>query len=382
MKFDFYTSSRILFETGAFLKLPELCASKGGNFLLLTGGSSLQKSGLLKKLTDGLDGKGIRYVFADGVAGEPQVEDVDKAVAAGLAGKVDAVLSIGGGSVIDTGKAASGVISNGGSVRDYLEGVGDWKLTADPLPFIAVPTTAGTGTEATKNAVISSTREGFKKSIRDDRLLPDIAVIDPQLTVSSPKSVTASSGMDAICQLIESYTTKEHNPFCDAMSLYNIPRALTAIKKAYENPDDLDAREQMCLASLTSGICLANAGLGAAHGFAAGLGVMLGIPHGVACGMLLPHVMRLNFEKGVLRYADIACAVYKKSGNDKEQVMRLIEEIEGLNAYMGIPKDLKSLRIQKEQILSLAKASMGSSMKKNPVEFTLAECEDFLKALI
>jgi len=378
MKLDFSTAGRIIFETGAFYKLPDLCAAKGKNFLIITGGSSLEKSGLLGKLEEGLREKGIRFALAGGVAQEPQVEDVDEAVAAGLKIKADAVLSIGGGSVIDTGKAVSGVITNGGSIRDYLEGVGDRKLVQDPLPFIAVPTTAGTGTEATKNAVISSKREGFKRSIRDDRLLPDIAVIDPALTVSAPKSVTASSGMDAICQLIESYTAVAHNAFCDAMALYNIPRALAAIKRAYDSPDDMEAREQMCLASLCSGICLANAGLGAAHGFAAGLGVTLGIPHGIACGMLLPHVMRLNYEKGVSRYEDIAYAVY----GDRNTVMRLIEDIEALNAAMDIPKDLKGYGIKPEMAGTLARASMGSSMKKNPVEFTVRDCEEFISALI
>jgi alcohol dehydrogenase class IV len=378
MNFDFSTAGRIIFETGAFSRLPEICAGKGKNFLVVTGGSSLKKSGALKKLEEGFKAAGIRFSMARGVPGEPQVEDVDGAVAMGLENGVDAVLSIGGGSAIDTGKAASGVITNGGSVRDYLEGVGDRKLKNNPLPFIAVPTTAGTGTEATKNAVISSKKEGFKKSIRDDRLLPDIAVIDPSLTVSAPKSVTASSGMDAICQLIESYTARAHNAFCDAMALYNIPRALSAIRRAYEKPDDMEAREAMCLASLASGICLANAGLGAAHGFAAGLGVILGIPHGIACGMLLPHVMRANYERGVSRYEDIACAVYR----DNNKVHDLIREVGDLNAAMGIPKDLTGFGVKPEMLNTLARASMGSSMKKNPVEFTLEDCEAFIAALI
>jgi alcohol dehydrogenase class IV len=382
MSFDFFAPGRIRFAQGAFSELPELCAAKGKRFLILTGGGSLKRSGKLDMLTNALTARGVSYVFAAGVTHEPQVEDVDAAVSIGLDFQADAVLAIGGGSVLDTGKAASGVLTNGGSVRNYLEGVGNKKLSFDPLPFIAVPTTSGTGTEATKNAVISSAKEGFKKSIRDDRLLPDIALIDPQLTISSPKSVTAASGMDAICQLIESYTSKNANAFCDALALYNIPIALKAVKRCYDVPDDTEAREQMSMAALSSGLCLANAGLGAAHGFAAGLGVILGLPHGLCCGMLLPHVMRLNSEKGVSKYIELVRSLYPSHTNETHAVLRLIEKIESLNSAMGIPKDLKHLNIPRSQVEVLAAASMGSSMKKNPVELTLQECKDFIKSLI
>lgn len=382
MQFEFFTPGKIIFSSGAFEKIPELCAAKGKRLLIMTGGSSLKQSGILDKLASSLCSHGIEFIFSNGISHEPQVEDIDEAVQQGIRFGADLVLAIGGGSVIDSGKAVSGVLPNGGSIRDYLEGVGNKKLISDPLPFIAVPTTAGTGTEATKNAVISSSKEGFKKSIRDDRLLPDIALIDPLLTVSAPPAVTASSGMDAICQLIESYTTKNTNPFCDAIALHHIPIAMRAIRRAYHAPNDIEAREQMSLAALSSGICLANAGLGAAHGFAAGFGVTLGLPHGLCCGILLPHVMRLNFERGVVRYADIAHLIYPFISNDSHAVQRLIDKIESINEDMGIPHDFKHLHLKQEMIEPLAVASMGSSMKKNPVELSLKECMHFIEAII
>lgn len=382
MQFDFFSPRRIHFGTGTFEKLPELCASKGRRFLILTGGSSFKQSGMQDKLSNLFENNGLKFKITDGLSHEPEVEDIDRIAEEAKHFEPDAVLAIGGGSVIDAGKALSGLLPNGGSVRDYLEGVGNQAMAKDPLPFIAVPTTAGTGTEATKNAVISSAREGFKKSMRDDRLLPALSLIDPLLTVSAPKSVTASSGMDAICQLIESYTTVNPNPFCDALALRTIPAALRSILRAYHAPEDVEAREQMSLAALTSGLCLANAGLGAAHGFAAGFGVILGLPHGLCCGVLLPHVMRYNFERGVARYADIANVLLPFIKNDNHAVLRMIERIESINSEIGIPYDFKYLKIPQDKIEALAKASMGSSMKKNPIELSLEDCIRFIKAIV
>lgn len=382
MQFDFFAPQRIHFGTGAFEKLPELCAAKGKHILVLTGGSSFKQSGMLDKLSNMLEKKGLKFKIAEGLGHEPEVADIDKIAGEAKYFEPDAVLAIGGGSVIDSGKALSGLIPNGGSVRDYLEGIGNQIMAKDPLPLIAVPTTAGTGTEATKNAVISSATEGFKKSMRDDRLLPALAVIDPMLTVSAPESVTASSGMDAICQLIESYTTINPNPLCDSMALRAIPSALRSVLRAYHAPEDIAAREQMSLAALTSGLCLANAGLGAAHGFAAGFGVILGLPHGLCCGILLPHVMRYNFERGVARYADIANVLLPFIKNDNHAVQRVIERIESINSEMGIPNDFKYLKIPQDKIEALAKASMGSSMKKNPVELSLEDCIRFIKTMV
>lgn len=384
MGFEFYTASRIIFERGAIGRLPELCAGLGRHFLIVTGGSSIQKNGVLATITKGLEKQRIASTLYTGVVAEPTPETVDAVVKAGKDAGVDAVIGIGGGSVMDTAKAAAGVITNGGSVRDYLEGVGiGAKINNDPLPFIAIPTTSGTGTEVTKNAVIMSLEEGFKKSIRDEKLIANIALLDPELTVSVPMSVTAASGMDAICQLVESYTAKQANPFCDAMSLYHTPLAVKALRCAFDNGNDIDARETMALASMVSGMCLANAGLGAAHGIGAGLGAVLGVRHGIACGMLLPHVMRYNIDRGITKYAGLARAIYNKPFADEKQAsLAAVNVIDELCEHLDIPTRLGELGVTEDMVDTLAKASMGSSMSKNPVDISVEDCRDFIKSLI
>lgn len=383
MGFEFYTASKIVFNRGAIKQLPELCADMGKHFMIITGGGSLEKSGILGMVTDGLKNADKQVTHHGGITGEPTPQTVDAAVEAGKQAGVDVVIGMGGGSVMDTAKAAAGVITNGGSVRDYLEGVGiGAKITKDPLPFIAVPTTSGTGTEVTKNAVIMSVEEGYKKSIRDEKLIADIALLDPELTVSMPQSVTASSGMDAICQLIESYTAKQANPFCDAMSMYHTPFAVMALRRAYDDPEDIDARETMALASMVSGMCLANAGLGAAHGIGAGLGAVLGVRHGIACGMLLPHVMRYNIEHGVTKYASLGRTFGADYADNKDAAMYAADKIAELCEYLGLPSKLSELGVTEDIIDTLAAASMGSSMSKNPVEILKDECADFIASII
>ncbi len=384
MGFEFVTAPRIVFERGAVKKLPGLCAGFGKNYLIVTGGGSLRRSGVLDKLIAGMAEQDIAVTLYDRASGEPTPAIVDAAVKLGRSAGVDAVLGIGGGSAMDTAKAAAGVITNGGSVREYLEGVGTGvQITADPLPFIAAPSTAGTGTEVTKNAVIMSVKDRFKASIRDDRLMARIAVVDPELTVSIPQSVTAASGMDAVCQLIESFTARQANPFCDAMALYHTPRAMAALKCAYDDGGDMDARETMSLAAMVSGMCLANAGLGAAHGIGAGLGAVLGVQHGVACGMLLPHVMRYNIEHGVTKYGQLSLAVCGRLfHNEKDGALAVAEAVEMLCRYMALPASLRELGVTESNIDELTAASMGSSMKKNPVTFTLESCTEFIRSLI
>lgn len=382
MGFEFSTAQKIVFGCGTQAKLPALCLPLGRRFFIVASGS-VKKAGAVDKLAEGLMCGGAECLVYPCAAGEPTVESVDAAVNAGKHAGADAVIGIGGGSALDTAKAAAAVIPNGGSVRDYLEGVGDKKLKADPLPFIAVPATAGTGTEVTKNAVVMSRTERFKKSIRDDRMLARVALVDPELTASVPKDITAASGLDAICQLIESYTAKQANPFCDAMALYHAPRALAALRRAYDDGNDMDAREAMSLASMVSGMCLANAGLGAAHGIGAGLGALLGVRHGIACGMLLPHIMRYNISHGCLKYAEIGRAVTGRAMMDeKEAALAAADAVAQIVAYLGLPERLGLLGITPENITELAKASMGSSMSKNPVDIPIEECEALISSLI
>ena len=358
-------------------------SEKGKHALIVLGGKSVEKSGVLAMLEEGLKARGVAYTLRRGITKEPEVEVVDETVRIGTDAGADMVAAIGGGSVLDTAKAAAGVITNGGSVKDYLSGVGTGKkIVKDPLPYIAVPTTAGTGTEVTRNAVIMSRKEVFKKSILNEKLLADIALLDPELTLGVPKEVTVSSGADAVCQLIESFTTKNANALCDALALYHIPRAIRALRQSYDHPDDIDAREVMLLSSMVSGICLSNAGLGSAHGIGSGLGALFGVRHGVTCGVLLPHVMRFNIEKGVTKYADLGRAMGHYT-SDWDAQKAIVETIEELNEYLGLPAKLAPLGMTKKHVDVLADMSIpGSSMKGNPVDMTLEECKDFISSIL
>ncbi len=224
----------------------------------------------------------------------------------------DMVIGLGGGSAIDCAKAVAGLLTNGGAALDYMEVIGKGqKITKPAAPWFAIPTTAGTGAEATRNAVIGCPEKQFKASIRSELLLPRVAVVDAELGVDVPPGVTASSGMDALCQLIESYTSTGANPMTDALAVKGIELAAGSLARAYRDGHDLEAREAMAMAALLSGICLANAGLGAVHGFAAPLGANFPAPHGTVCAALLPHVIAANLREGrgqpelLARYARI-----------------------------------------------------------------------------
>ena len=292
-------------------------------------------------------------------------------------------MGLGGGSAIDTAKAVAGLITNGGPVTDYLEGVGKGRVIEKPtIPFIAVPVTAGTGAEATKNAVISSLKYGYKKSFRDDRLMARVALVDPLLTLNVSKKQTAYSGMDAITQLIESYVSKKSNPVTDALAERGLKAAAVSIKKAYDDGQDISAREGMCFASLLSGICLANSGLGAAHGFAAGLGSIIGIPHGLACAVLLPYVMKANLLSSLEKYAILGRIMTQSDEpNDEAAALMGVEFIQSINDYMGIPRDFKDMNITAEQKVKIAEASFGSSMSGNPLEVTKETAFKFIYGL-
>ena len=369
------TAGKIIFETGGIGKLPDLVAHFGSKAFLVLGGKSFRQSETCKTLLSQLKEKGVAVTLSNPVKGEPSPADVDENAALARQAGCQVVVAVGGGSVMDTGKAVSAMVTNAGSVRDYLEGIGDKTLKNDPIFLITVPTTAGTGSEVTKNAVITSLEEGFKKSIRHEKMFADVALIDPELTRSVPKTVTAASGMDTVCQLIEGYTTRQPNPFSDALALTQTPIALTALKRAYDCPDDIVAREQMAFAALCSGMIIACAGLGAAHGIAAGLGAMYGISHGIACAIMLPHVMEWNAAHGVTRYQDLARA----AGTD---VAGLIQMVRDLNTALHIPEDLKSYAIPQKDLERLAKACMGNSLRRNPVDVTYDDLIAILEKLI
>ncbi len=380
MNFSILSPKKILFgkeeSYGLNTQLP-----KEAKRIMIIHGASLLKNPAFSEILSRLEERDVQRYQIPG--GEPCPESVDAAADFAVNAGIQAVIGIGGGSAMDTAKAVSALVTNGGKVIDYLEGVGTGKkVSVPPLPLILVPTTAGTGTEATKNAVISSIEKGFKKSMRDDSMVADAAVIDPLLTQNMPRQIMAASGMDAICQLVESYTTRNANPFTDALALYHAGEAVRALPLAYKE-DDEGARLSMGIAALASGITLANAGLGLAHGLASGIGAVTNIPHGIACGILLPVSMRFNIEKGIDKYAGLGeMFEQKRFLNNADACDAAVRIIEKLNEEIGIPKDFKSFGISQNGAIKIAEASMGSSMSKNPVEVTLDDCINIMQGLV
>lgn len=381
MNFEFISAGKIVFGIGAFETLGKRVAPLGKKFLIVS--QPFLKDTLVKRAIDQLEEAGCTAEMFLDVAGEPDLKTVDACAEYARGLQCNAVIGIGGGSCVDVAKATAALITNGGSVKEYLEGVGTGRVIEKaPAPFIAVPTTSGTGAEVTKNAVVMSREEQFKKSFRDERMLARIALVDPALTVSVPQSVTASTGMDAITQLIESYTSAKSQPMTEALTIYALKGAPEMLKRAYDDGTDLEAREHMSRCSLFSGLALANSGLGAAHGIAAALGADFGVAHGTACAMLLPHVMKYNMAGNVRKLAEVGNVLTGKNETNPEiAAQNGIEVIENLNKHLHIPAGLKSVGVRYEDIPKLAADSMGSSMNGNPVKMDKEACEAFLYSI-
>jgi alcohol dehydrogenase class IV len=308
--FDFATAQRIKFGPGSVRQLGVLVGGYGRRVALVTGGASLAVGGRLAEIEEQFRAAKIDWLPVQ-VTGEPTVELVDRLTAGLVPYAPEAIVAIGGGSVLDTGKALAALLANGGTVLDYLEGVGrGGTLTRPSLPFIAVPTTAGTGSEVTRNAVIGDEARTFKKSMRSAFMLPSLALVDPDLTADCPPAIRAACGMDAITQLIEAYTSQRSGPMTDSLALQGLGHA-AEFPFLIANPTDAEAREALSLASLLGGICLANAGLGAVHGLASPLGAYFPIPHGVACAAVLAPVLRQNIIRALEQ--DQKILIYKYS---------------------------------------------------------------------
>ncbi|MFZ0283236.1 MAG: iron-containing alcohol dehydrogenase [Bacteroidales bacterium] len=295
--FQFSRLPLIFFGPGKLSLVPGLIKRYGTSVVLVTGKSSFLSSGKYRDLVDSFTDQGIMYQNVV-ISGEPSPAMVDTEIARLNKAKIDLVLSIGGGSVIDAGKAISAMLYRHESVKTYLEGVGERDHPGTKIPFIAVPTTSGTGSEATKNAVISDIgEEGFKKSLRHDNFVPDIAVVDPELTLNCPPAITAASGMDCFTQLTEAFLSDKSNEYTDAFAWEGIKAIKSSLLRSYIEGSDIEARSGMSFAALTSGICLANAGLGVVHGFASSIGGRYSIPHGVVCGTLMAPANAVTVRK-------------------------------------------------------------------------------------
>lgn len=375
--FEFATATRIIFGEGKAAMLPELARSFGARALVVTGASPDRAASILSALS--------AETFA--VPGEPTVELVREGARRTCDAKCDVVLSIGGGSAIDTGKAISAIATNGGEPLEFLEVVGKGReLFAAPLPFIAVPTTAGTGSEVTRNAVLGAAEHGVKASLRSPMMLPRVALVDPELTYGLPPTITAYTGLDALTQLIEPYVSSRAHPLTDALCVDGIARVAGALRCAVCDGANRDARRDMALASLFGGLALANAGLGVVHGFAAPLGGAWKAPHGALCAALLPCGMAANVaalrarapqHSALERYATVARLL---TGRNDANADDGIEWVRSLCAELKIPA-LRHWGIAESDWPGVVeKAARASSMKANPLPLTSDELQAVVAA--
>jgi alcohol dehydrogenase class IV len=341
-----------------------------------------------EQLLDLLAAEGVAAtVFA--IAGEPTIDGVVAATELARRNHCDLVVGLGGGSAVDAAKAVSALLTNPGDPLDYLEVVGrELPLTRPAAPCIAIPTTAGTGAEVTRNAVLTSPDRHVKVSLRSPLMLPRLALVDPELTADLPPGLTASTGLDSLTQLIEPYVSIRANPFSDGFCTEGIDRVARALRPAFHDGSNAVAREDMALASLLGGLALANAGLGAVHGFAAPIGGMFSASHGAICAALLPHVMEANLQAALHRsatgeiqnrYARVARLL---TGDPAATPKDGVRWVRALVAEMGIPP-LRALGVTTGSIPELvAKASRASSMKANPLPLTADELTAILQAAL
>lgn len=340
--------------------------------VIITGGNSAKKSGALDRAAAYLKKNGKKIHIFDGVEPEVSVETADKAARFCKNIKAGFVIGLGGGSALDCAKAAAGCAADKYSVVDYLEG--KVKLTNPPLYFAAVPTTAGTGSECTKNSVLTWTDKKIKISLRGDMLVPRLVLADPRLTYSMPPDITAWTGMDALTHAVESYFSSGANEVTKSLSVSAIKMIQANLAKAYKNKDNKEARRAMLLGSLTAGFAFANAGLGAVHGLGHPVGAICKIPHGLVNAIMLPHVLKYN-KKACLKGMK---ALEKEAGND------IIETINGLNKKMKIPQKISDICCNAKGLsgLILSTTAYSGSMQYNPVKMDAEKTEKLLKRVL
>ncbi|NLE01488.1 MAG: iron-containing alcohol dehydrogenase [Fibrobacter sp.] len=383
VQFQFYRTPKIIFGSGQIRTLGTLAASSGSKALLIHGKHSLQlnKKSEIEALCKA---QGVT-LFNVEVSGEPSPQVVDDIVGNFRHHGIDLIIAIGGGSCLDTGKAVSAMFPLNESVVNYLEIVGTKKHPGLKLPFIAIPTTAGTGSEGSANAVLSIVgKNGFKRSIRHDNLVPDIALIDPDLMISCPREVTAACGMDALTQLIESFVSPKASPVTDALVLSSLPHFTESLLKvAGPAPEDQNARATIAYGSMISGITLANAGLGVVHGLASALGGLFPIPHGVICGTLLAPAIKITIEKlrkknpnsiAIEKYGQIGNIVLNNSENPDIAANNLVEFLYALTKNLNLP-ELSKFGVKRTDIEHILKESGN---KNNPIDLDDSEIREIL----
>ena len=374
-QFEFATAARILFGTGALRQVGPIATEMGRRALVVTGRTSARAGPLLDELAK----HGIEYAMFH-VLGEPTTTTVREAIERARSADCHLVIGFGGGSSLDVGKAAAALLTNEGDPEDYLEVVGKGKqLTQPSVPCIAIPTTAGTGSEVTRNAVLASPSHGIKVSMRSSLMLPRVALVDPELMYDLPPEITASTGLDALTQLIEPYTSSGANPITDTLCPDGIRRVARSLARAYRDGNNVAAREDMALASLFGGLALTNAGLGVVHGFAGPIGGKFSAPHGSICAGLLPYAMEVNVaairerlpaSEALRRYEEIAQTL---TGSETAKASDGVEWVKELCRTLRIPS-LSAYGVRSSDFPELIeRADRASSMKGNPIRLTKDE---------
>lgn len=384
-QFNFSRTPDLLFGKDAAKKLPEYISQFGNYFLLITGSNSFAKSVYGQEILKLINSKGLAYNSIE-VGSEPTADFINGVCKFYKHNKYAVVVTIGGGSVIDAGKAIAAMITVGDSIENYLEGSQNFKQhPGTKIPLIAVPTTAGTGSEATKNAVISMIGEhGYKRSLRHNNFVPDIAIVDPILHLTCPENISAASGLDAFTQLLESYFSTQSSILTDNFAFEGLKLVANSLEKVVADGNNIEARTEMALAAYLSGICLANAGLGAVHGFASSVGGYFDIPHGIICGTLLGSTNRKNIEKLLIdktnnemieKYARIGklfCKEINKS--DEFYIHEFADAVDRLIEKLKMPK-LSTYGVSTEDINRIVAIT---SCKNNPVPLTKEDLSEIL----
>jgi len=394
LAYDLALPPLLRFGVGRIAEIGDAIGLLGRRAWLVGGRRSLLGSPARPQVEASLAAAGIEHRVVAEAQGEPTVEQVAAALAnLPKDGRADAVIvAVGGGSAIDLAKAVAALATNvdpgvtavedlAAAVVDHLEGVGTRSITRWPLPVAAVPTTAGTGAEATRNAVISCPRRRFKKSMRSPLMVPRAVVIDPALGVGCDRGTTAAAGLDAITQLIESFICRFSRPVPRALVLDALPRAIAALPRVLADPADLEARAAMSHAAFLSGVALTNSGLGMAHGVAAALGIECGTPHGLACAIMLPVALTVNAPVVAHDFALLERATDPRAeGDDRALAAAFVQRIERLCRDAGVPQRLSAVGLSRDRLPWLAAHSGGASMRGNPVELDPARLLPILEA--
>jgi len=365
--------TRVIFGRGVLEQLGREALSWGKKAMLVTGRSAMRRSGVLDKVGSLMRSAKVDFYLFDRVEHDPSLETVNQGVKFLQRNKCDLVVALGGGSAIDAGKAIASLVRQSGTIWQYHAGR---EIEKEGLPFIAVPTTAGTGAEITNNSVLLSREKKIKKSIRSPYMIAKVALVDPELTLSLPPRITAYTGMDTFTQALEAYVTRTSNPVSDSLALRAVEIIFHSLPQAVKDGSNSEARERMAIGSLLSAMAFSNSGLGAVHGLAHPIGAHFGVPHGLACAILLPYVIGFNLRVKREKFKEIA----SKTGTEK--VEDLPSTIKGLLEKVDLPLNFKSYGITEADFPGIIADSRSSSMSKNPRNLSDEELREILRGTI